>query len=278
MHRAFLNMRLGLSSFAFAWAVGVPGHPPAQPLTAIGLLHKAQALGVKLVQFGDNLPLVDLPDRERDECLAWAKSNGIELELGTRGLDESNLLAHLELARRLRAPFVRLVVDAKGHEPSPRDVVNRLRPLVARFADAGVRLGIENHDRFTARTLVEIIEQLGPAHVGVVLDTVNSLGALEGPETVVTTLAPYTLNLHVKDFVIERVSTQMGFSVTGCPVGHGRLDVPWVLDCLRTAGREVNAILELWPPPQPTIEATIALEQAWAEESVRYLRQLIPEP
>lgn len=271
-------MRLGLSSFAYAWAIGVPGHPPAQPLTALGLLRKAQALGIGLVQFGDNLPLTGLPGRELDECLAWAENSHIAIELGTRGLDESNLLAHLDLARRVGAPFVRLVVDAAGNEPSPQEVVQRLRSVVEQFAGAGIALGIENHDRFTARMLAGIIDQLGPERVGVVLDTVNSLGALEGPETVVSTLAPYTLNLHVKDFVIERVPSQMGFIVTGCPVGQGRLDVPWVLERLRGAGRDVNAILELWPPAQSTLDSTMVIEQTWAKESVRYLRQLIPEP
>jgi 3-oxoisoapionate decarboxylase len=271
-------MRLGLSSFAYAWAVGVPGHRPAQPLTPLGLLQKAKALGVTLVQFGDNLPLLSLPTRDRDECFAWAEAHGVSIELGTRGLDESNLVAHLDLARRARASFLRLVVDARGCEPSPGEVVERLRPLLGRFADAGVQLGIENHDRFPVQTLVGIIERLGPAQVGIVLDTVNSLGALEGPETVVRTLTPYTLNLHVKDFVIERVPSQMGFTITGCPVGLGRLDVPWLLDQVRAVGRDINAIVELWPPPQPTLEATIALEHDWAAQSVHYLRRLLPEP
>jgi 3-oxoisoapionate decarboxylase len=271
-------MRLGLSSFAYAWAVGVTGFPPAQPLTALGLLQKAKALNVALVQFGDNLPLIPLPARDQDECFSWAQAHGMSIEVGTRGLDESNLIAHLDLAKRARASFVRLVVDARGHEPSAEEVVERLRPMLGRFADADVRLGIENHDRFPARTLIGIIERLGPAQVGVVLDTVNSLGALEGPEMVVQTLAPYALNLHVKDFLVERVPSQMGFVVTGCPVGRGRLDVPWLLEQLKAVGRDINAIVELWPPPQSTLEATISLEQAWAEESVAYMRRLIPEP
>jgi hypothetical protein len=55
------------------------------------------------------------------------------------------------------------------------------------------------------------------------------------------------------------------------------LDVPWLLDQLRAAGRDVNAILELWTPFGPTLDETLAREAAWAEESVRYLRQLIPD-
>jgi sugar phosphate isomerase/epimerase len=198
--------------------------------------------------------------------------------VGTRGLaDTANLLAHLELAKRFQAPFVRLVVDSKGHEPSPEECVSLLRPLLPQFAEVGVKLALENHDRFSSATLARIVEQLGPDRVGICLDTVNSFGALEGPEVVVKTLAPYTLNLHVKDFTIARVSSQMGFVINGCAAGQGRLNVPWLLNELRAADRDINAILELWTPFGPTLDETIAREAAWAEESVRYLRRFIPD-
>jgi sugar phosphate isomerase/epimerase len=271
-------MKLGLSTYTYTWAVGVPGHPPAAPWTAHELIVRAAGLGVRVVQFADNLPLTALPLPEAEALIAFAAEKRIAIELGTRGIaDTCNLMAYLELARRLGAPFVRVVVDSKGHEPTPDECVALLRPLLPRFAGAGVKLAIENHDRFTAARLAGMVEQLGPERVGICLDTVNSLGTLEGPELVVKTLAPYTLNLHVKDFTIRRVSSQMGFLIEGCAAGRGRLDVPWLLEQLRAAGRDVNAILELWTPFGPTLEETLARETAWAEQSVRYLRPLIPE-
>lgn len=286
-------MRLGIGSYTFAWAIGVPGHPPARPLTPQDLLRRADELGVRVVQFCDNLPLMPFPTEGWAEpCPTWdnrwkssveefgsfARERDIAIEVGTRGLaDAANLLAQLELAKHFHAPFVRLVVDSKGHEPSPEECVSRLRPLLPRFADAGVKLALENHDRFSSATLARLVEQLGPDRVGICLDTVNSFGALEGSEVVVKTLAPYTLNLHIKDFTIGRVSSQMGFVINGCAAGRGRLNVPWLLAELRAAGRDVNAILELWTPFGSTLDDTIAREAAWAEESVRYLRQLIPD-
>ncbi|MEK7677187.1 MAG: TIM barrel protein [Verrucomicrobiota bacterium] len=276
--RALMTMRLGLGSYTFTWAVGVPGHPPSRPLTALGLLERASRLGVHVVQFCDNLPLTALSPRELDALSALAWEHRTAVEVGTRGIaNTADLLAHLELARRFSAPFVRVVIDSLGHEPSPEDTVTLVRPLLPRFADAGIKLAIENHDRFTSRALAGIVEALGPAHAGICLDTVNSFGALEGPEVVVKTLAPYTLNLHLKDFTIARVSSQMGFVVKGCAAGRGRLNVPWLLDELRAAGRDVNAILELWTPFGPTLDDTLAREAAWAEESVRYLRKFIPD-
>jgi sugar phosphate isomerase/epimerase len=268
-------VKLGVGSYTFTWAIGVPGHAPAPPLSALGLLQEAVALGVRVVQVCDNLPLTALSRAELDRFEGYAREHNLAVEIGTRGIQADNLLIHLELARRFAAPFVRVVIDSADHEPSPEETISMLRPLVERFAGTGVRLALENHDRFSAATLARVVEALGPARVGICLDTVNSFGALEGPEVVVNTLAPYTLNLHVKDFTLRRVESKMGFVVEGCAAGQGRLDVPWLLEALRGAGRDVNAILELWTPFGPTLAETLARERRWAEQSVLYLRQLI---
>ena len=46
---------------------------------------------------------------------------------------------------------------------------------------------------------------------------------------------------------------------------------------LRAQGRDPNAILELWPPPEATVAESVAKEAGWAAESIRYLRRFIPE-
>ena len=105
-------------------------------------------------------------------------------------------------------------------------------------------LGIENHDRFPAATLRDMIEAAGTERIGVCLDTANSLGAGEGLEAVVSVLAPLVVNLHVKDFHIARLEHLMGFTVTGRPAGAGMLNVPWLLARLEAAPRCRTAVLE----------------------------------
>jgi sugar phosphate isomerase/epimerase len=268
-------MRLGLSSYTYTWAVGVPGQMPAQPLTAFGLLDKAAALGVGVVQIADNLPLDRLSVAEIEALAAAAGRMGARIEVGTRGIQLTHLQAYLRLAARLASPILRVVIDTPEHHPAPDEVVALLGPAMPEFERAGITLAIENHDRFPAAVLSDIVRRLGSPRAGVCLDTVNSFGALEGPEHVVRTLAPFTVNLHVKDFTIARANHNMGFAVSGCPAGQGRLDVPWVLRELAARGRDPNAILELWTPPEPAIEATIAKEDAWARDSVAYLRGYI---
>jgi len=269
-------MRLGLGSYTYTWAVGVPGQLPDTPLTAQGLLDKAASLGVHVVQYADNLPLHKLSADELDNLERCADQYGISIEVGTRGIGAEHLRTYLQLAQRFHSPFLRIVIDTADHHPEPDEVVRALRPLMTEFEQAGVCLAIENHDRFRATVLRQMIEQIDSPFIGICLDTVNSFGALEGPDIVLDALGPYTVNLHVKDFSIRRVSHTMGFVVEGEPAGQGRLNVPWLLDTLRQQGRDPNAILELWTPPESTIAATVAKEDDWAKTSIRYLRALIP--
>jgi len=109
--------------------------------------------------------------------------------------------------------------------------------------------------------------------VGVCLDTVNSLGAGEGTEYVVNLLSPYTVNLHIKDFEIKRVSHQMGFTILGTPSGKGDLDIPWLISKIKVFNPDISAILELWTPPEADIEDTVVKENNWALQSIEYLKQ-----
>jgi sugar phosphate isomerase/epimerase len=110
----------------------------------------------------------------------------------------------------------------------------------------------------------------------VCLDTVNSFAALEPPDVVVKTLGPYTLNLHVKDFDVARVQSQLGFSILGRPAGKGRLDIPGTVVLLREMGRNPNAILELWTPFEESVEETVKKEDEWAADRLKYLQTMIP--
>jgi 3-oxoisoapionate decarboxylase len=85
------------------------------------------------------------------------------------------------------------------------------------------------------------------------------------------------VNLHVKDFTIYRTSHMMGFTIAGRPAGQGMLDVPWLLGELRRHGKDPNAILELWIPPEQELADTISKELRWAQESIAYLREFIPD-
>ena len=229
------------------------------------------------MQYADNLPLDRLSEGELHALARQAENMGIAVEVGTRGVEDGDVRRYVEIAQIFGAPFVRVVIDTAEQKPSAEDSTSLLAPLREAFTTAGIYLAIENHDRFSCRTLAWLVETLGSDWVGVCLDTVNSLGALEGTEEVVRTLGRFTINLHVKDFEVSRLAHEMGFTVEGRPAGQGRLDIPWMMGELSRMTRDPNAILELWTPPEEQLEETIAKEARWAQESVAYLRTLIKD-
>jgi sugar phosphate isomerase/epimerase len=235
------------------------------------LLERAASLKVYVVQIADNLPLHKLDSKELSDLRDQAVSLGIKIEIGTRGVEPEHLLLYLSLAVKLDAVLVRTLTHTLQSRPSLEQAEQWIRGVLPEFESHQVTLGLENYEKHSCCALATLVRRFDSRWVGVCLDTVNSLGALEPPEEVVETLAPLTVNLHIKDFVIERVPYKMGFVVSGAPAGSGKLDIPWLLGQMRLDDN-VSAILEQWPPLGESVEATIAMEQEWAERGAQYLR------
>ena len=268
-------MQLGISTYSFPWSFGVKDNPPAIPYNYKDLLLIACEKGVRNVQFGDNYPLHELTKEQLADLKQTAEQSKLNVELGTKGLTVSNVTKYLEIALMLNAGFLRIVIDETIYRPSKEQVIQTVNQLLPAIRQAKVQLIIENHDRFSSQTLIEIIKSTDPTLVGICLDTANSLGAGEGIHEVVKVLGPYAVNLHVKDFVINRVETNMGFTVRGCAAGEGMLDIPWLLREMSQFNRCKTATLELWPGQEETLEATINQERMWADKSINYLKNLI---
>lgn len=268
-------MKLGISSFTFPWAIGgiEPNYPVA--MSALDLLERAHGLKADVLQIADNLPIGGLEEAELLQLKVQADTYGIALEVGTRGIKSENIENFLRIAQLLGSPILRVVIDSKDHEPTIPEIVQLLKPFEVKFKEAKIKLAIENHDRLTCSEFNEIIDQVGSDWVGICLDTVNSLGAVEAPNTVIPALASRAINVHMKDFEIVRINGQMGFTVRGTALGEGRLDVAEVIAAVGGVQREITAVIELWTPRQTSYEETVTLENNWAKISVTNLRKSI---
>jgi len=265
----------GISSYTYTWAVGVAGSMPQAALNATGLIDIAAKRGVSLVQIADNLPLETLKPDELDAVIVYAVSKGVSLEMGGRGLTPAHTIECLETAKKIDSPILRMVIDSPRFEPELPTIISIIRDIVPELKSGKVRLAIENHDRLKAREFEKIIQSVGSDMVGICLDSVNSIGAGEGFETVSDILIPYTFNLHVKDFVIFRAPHKMGFTVEGRPAGQGMLNLPDLFEKVEDTGLCHSAILELWTPPADNIEDTIIKEDDWARISINYMKSLL---
>ncbi|HEY2433479.1 MAG TPA: TIM barrel protein [Vicinamibacterales bacterium] len=106
-----------------------------------------------------------------------------------------------------------------------------------------MRLGIENHKDWRVDQQVALLKQYSSEYVGVTLDTGNNLSILDDPEETVEKLAPWTFNTHFKDMAVEE--TDDGFLMSEVPLGEGMLDLPRMVNAIRSARPDVHFSLEM---------------------------------
>jgi sugar phosphate isomerase/epimerase len=260
------SMKLGISSHSF-------GCSAAAGMTHIKLLEFARDNGIKTVQIAHNMPIHLLKEDKVNELRDFAAQNDIEIELGTIGLKPEILIRYIELCDYFDCKLLRVITDMEGYAPTVEQsigILNEFKPVVE---SKGIKIAIENHDRLKAAKLAHIVDSLDSPNIGICLDTVNSMMASEGIEYVKSILLPYVINVHIKDYKTIRVPNGMGIIVEGRAAGEGDLDIPQVLSGIK---EDVSVILEMWTPPEKTVDETIAKERKWIIRSVHYLRNLIP--
>jgi sugar phosphate isomerase/epimerase len=242
-----------------------------------GLVRQAAELGVKVVQIADNLPLHELTIAERKDLRKLAQDYGIDLQVGTRGVDCSHLLKYLEIALQLEARLVRTMENSQGLLADIATIEKNVSLVLPEFVQAGVSIALENYEAYSTSDLARLVNAIKSPNVGVCLDVVNSLGALESPDQILDNLVPITINLHLKDFTIQRLDHLMGFVFLGRPAGKGRLPLEQIFKRLAQFHHRPDVIVELWTPFTNTLEETLALERGWATESLQYLSTLATE-
>jgi 3-oxoisoapionate decarboxylase len=270
-------MKLGVGVYTYMWSIGMNGAWPDRPMTALDLLQKAHALGIRVVQMGPNLPLLKLPTQELDRVIKQARDWNIQLDLCTRGLETDHLTLQIALAQRIGAHLLRTIAEVAGQPPASHAIPGYVQAVLPQLRDAGINLGLENNGCHSADELRWVMDEVRDPHLGIVLDTINSLAVPEGFRYTTSVLAPYTMCLHIKDFKITRLWSMMGYTCTGTPAGQGQTDIPWILDAVKAAHYDPDVVIELWPPELENMAERVAVEQAWAEQSVAYMRQFIKE-
>ena len=246
-------MKLGISSYTFPWAIGLPDATPSQPFTPLQLLEKARELGVGIVQFGPNISLDKLPDNELRDVVKRANSWKIDLELGTVGVDPGHLRGQIQFAKRIGAILLKTTPErTDGRIPTRPEISHCLRAIIGDLAEAKIGLAIDN-SRIPAGELNELLESIRNPWLGAALDTANPLALPQGWQLSIRVLAHRTLSLHIKDFVVQPARHGMGFSVKGSPVGKGQLNIPWVMESFAAVRIEPSVILESWTQEQKTL-------------------------
>lgn len=269
--------KIGISSFAYCFACGSrPLNMPKHIMTPQDLIDKAVALGAEVVQFGDNMPLEKYSDEELEQIRLYAEEHGIELEAGMRKATTERLADYIRITRSIGGKTLRLISDGVDFAPGLEQFCEIISSAIPQLEESGVILGIENHDRFSAREYAQMIETINHPQVGLTIDTVNSLSHEEPVTEVLKHMAPYCVCLHMKDYVIKRYNGGGGLKITGACLGTGRLDIRGVYEeCRSKSERDFNVILESWLEPCETTKETLKVEDEWASAGVAYLKTLL---
>jgi hypothetical protein len=167
------TMKLGIGTYTYMWSIGFPGAEPARPMTPMSLQDQARELGVRVVQYGPNLPLDSLPDSALNELLAAAAQHRIEIEVGTRGVGTPHLLRMLDFTVQCGSKLLRTVREYEGRATGCAELIPLLQAVEPRLRSAGVRLALEN-SVVPAAELDAALSTVNSEYIGITLDTVNS--------------------------------------------------------------------------------------------------------
>ncbi|MCJ8150808.1 sugar phosphate isomerase/epimerase (plasmid) [Shinella sp. H4-D48] len=269
-------MKLGLGSYAFRWSIGIKDLRPAKPMTAMEVLEIAHQHGLSLVQYADNLPLDRLTAEDHLALKARADSYDMTLELGTQSFDAEELARYIPIGERIGSKILRVALDAEDALIPIPELAAQIRELLPDGKRAGLRFAIENHFNYPSPRMVALLDAVSDEALGVCLDVANSICAGEWPITTVKMLAPYTINLHLKDYDITPDPYGVGFGIHGTPLSEGRAEIEEILAMLTHCPDDMSVILEHWLPQSGDMEETRQMEHVWLGRTVAAAKRLVP--
>jgi 3-oxoisoapionate decarboxylase len=259
-------MAIGLSTYAFFWRTSTK---VVAPISLHDMLKQTHELGCTVLQICDYPPIETLAPSELLDIHDAAADLGVQIELGTRGVDPAHLYRYLDIAEPLGVTLVRSMLHTATHKPTTEEAIGLLKEAIE---NQGVTVALETYEQIPTPDLVQVVEAVGSDALGICLDPANCVAGLELPHDVVDRTAPYVKNMHIKDFTFARQPGWIGFTLAGCPLGEGLLDYDEMVTVVDPASRGINQIVEHWLPWQDDAETTCSIEAQWTQHSVNYLR------
>jgi sugar phosphate isomerase/epimerase len=262
-------MTLGLSTYAFFWQHSARA---AEPIELTDMIERTADAGADVLQICDYPVIETMTTGQVSAVRSAADGAGVALELGLRGVRAARLEEALKLANGLGARVVRTMLYSGTDRPTLNEAAQELRSVARQFAADGVKLALETYEQVATEDLVALVEDVGEPDLGICLDPANVVARLENPRQTIDRTAAYVLNLHVKDFRFERQAGLVGFSLSGCLLGTGQLDIEYLYEKVRPAERGISQIVEHWLPWQDDEATTLRTEREWTAHSLATMR------
>lgn len=248
------NRRLGLviHSYSQRWQGRYSNvrMPPFKD--ALDVLDHARALGIGGLQIGQDGWTRELARDVKNTCESYDMRLEGMVRLPQAEGDVERFSRDLRLGMEAGATIFRTSLGGRRYELfHSRADYEMWFSLAARSLERAevvarrlkVKLAVENHKDLEVTELVQLMQKLSSPHVGVCLDTGNSLALLESPLEVVVALAPYTFTVHLKDIAVAEA--EKGFLMAEVPLGKGALPLGSMLEVLRREAPHADFYLEM---------------------------------
>lgn len=215
-----------------------------------------------------------LDDLNFDRVYAWGHPDGLEAGGSTKA--KAEMLAHIEHAKLIGAPVMRVVGSSlmyrfAPHEPQLKILAEWFREATDIASKHGIRLAVENHIDYNSDEILWLIEQVGSEYFGINLDTANFLRVLDDPVEATRKLAKHVYATHVKDIVpVKGVSAREWYYFSCVAAGEGLIEIDKIAQILKDAGYQGFLAFET-DMPHPEYEGC---EEVMVEKSIRYLKSV----
>ncbi|MGQ9634074.1 MAG: sugar phosphate isomerase/epimerase family protein [Bryobacteraceae bacterium] len=217
--------------------------PSLEPEAVAAYRKKLEAYDMYLVANGIPLPK-DKGDLDRFERMVRAYS-----EAGAK-------TSRLALTGRRYEVFSSFE-QFKAHTERSMRSVELAEPIARKYK---LKLGIENHKDWRTPDFVDWMKKLSSEWVGVCWDIGNNIALCEDPMEMLPAIAPYCVNVHIKDMAVDEYED--GFLLSEVIFGDGFLDLKKIVQTLRSMHPEIPFGLE--HITRDPLQVPVYTEKYWA--------------
>ena len=137
--------------------------------------------------------------------------------------------------------------------------------------DAGIRIGLEDHQDFGSEELLAFAAEAGE-NVGIVLDTGNPLAVGEDPVAFTERVASRLFHVHLKDYRAQ-ITTE-GYRLARCAIGDGCVPFDAIVDVIARGAGALPVTASIEPAALDVRHIRLFTEDWWRGYPARDAREL----
>ncbi len=247
-------MKIGLCAWSFTGSHRTAGREP-DPHLAGGLLALTNQYGLASIE-GASGWFEGMNETQISDFQRSLGQKGIFVDTGGQNYAEdlTPLTQAIEVAVRMGSPVVRTTISGllegdrrslgfRGWRDHLANLVKPLQRAAAAAQEAGVVIGIENHQDICSHELAWLCEQVGGSQVGVTMDVGNAYAVGETPASFARRVQPFLKHVHLKDYTVH--PTESGYRLKRCALGDGIVDWPAMLAWFDAECPQLEGCIEL---------------------------------